>query len=197
MDLQMPEMDGYEATKVIRAMPDSYFQKVPIIALTASAMINIPGNVRAAGMTSFVGKPFRPHELQQAIANHVFGEQISISIEKSQSTFLEQLESITTGNAPLKKKLIEAALENFKELKTEFERALANDDCKIFEAVVHKCKMTLNFLKSKSINKSIKEIKEYWEQGNSLNIPHDLKEAFHEILDKHIDAFKIQLKNAQ
>jgi hypothetical protein len=57
--------------------------------------------------------------------------------------------------------------------------------------------MTLNFLKSKSINKSIKEIKKYWEQGNSLNLPHDLKEAFHEMLDKHIDAFKIQLKNAQ
>jgi PAS domain S-box-containing protein len=187
MDLQMPVMNGYEATKAIRAMADSYFKKVPIIALTASAMINVPGKVRDSGMSGFVGKPFRPHELQQVIANHVLGEQVSVSIDKGQSAFLEQLESVTQGNPELKKKLIAAAVDNLVELKTEFERTLKEDDARIFEAIVHKCKMTLTFLKARSIDKSIKEIREYLMLNNSHDLPKDMKERFHEVLDQSIE----------
>ncbi|MEX2589932.1 MAG: ATP-binding protein, partial [Chitinophagales bacterium] len=57
MDLQMPIMDGYEATKNIRAMDDEYFKNVPIIALTASVLLDVQEGVLEAGMNDYVSKP--------------------------------------------------------------------------------------------------------------------------------------------
>ena len=63
MDLQMPEMDGYEATKTIRELSDPAKSSVPIIALSASAMLDIREKAKSFGMNSFVTKPFEPCEL--------------------------------------------------------------------------------------------------------------------------------------
>ncbi|MDX2250406.1 MAG: ATP-binding protein [Bacteroidia bacterium] len=76
MDLHMPEMDGYEASKAIRAKEDLYYQKLPIIALTASALGPVKGNVMEAGMNDFVSKPFRPHQLFQTMLKY-YQEQMS------------------------------------------------------------------------------------------------------------------------
>ena len=59
MDIQMPEMDGYEATRTIRkqAAHDGFNTKVPIIALTANAMSEVQSKVIDAGMDEFVVKP--------------------------------------------------------------------------------------------------------------------------------------------
>lgn len=70
MDLQMPEMDGYEASRTIRSLEDDYFRQIPIIALTASAMQDVRNKVLASGMTDFVTKPFNPVELQRKIVQY-------------------------------------------------------------------------------------------------------------------------------
>jgi PAS domain S-box-containing protein len=71
MDLQMPVMDGYEATQKIRAMSDPYFHNIPIIALTASAMAGMKDKVAKVGMNDFISKPFDPIELRERIETHV------------------------------------------------------------------------------------------------------------------------------
>ncbi|RMG16060.1 MAG: response regulator [Bacteroidetes bacterium] len=68
MDLQMPEMDGFEATERIREMEDAYFRTLPIIALTASAMQPIREEVEKVGMNDYVSKPFNPSELYQKMS---------------------------------------------------------------------------------------------------------------------------------
>lgn len=68
MDLQMPEMDGYEATEVIRKLDDPYKRKIPIIALTAAALREVREKVYAAGMNAFITKPFNPSELKQKLS---------------------------------------------------------------------------------------------------------------------------------
>ena len=67
MDLQMPVMDGYEATQIIRSYPDSYFKSVPIFALSASAMIEEKQMAMESGFSDFVTKPFQPMELKKKI----------------------------------------------------------------------------------------------------------------------------------
>ena len=60
MDLQMPEMDGLEATRVIRR---SMERQPVIIALTANAMEGDEEICLGAGMDDYIGKPVRPEEL--------------------------------------------------------------------------------------------------------------------------------------
>jgi len=61
MDMQMPVMDGIEATKVIRA--DSRFQTLPIIAMTANAMAADRDRCLDAGMNDHIAKPIDPDQL--------------------------------------------------------------------------------------------------------------------------------------
>ena len=65
MDIQMPEMDGLEATRAIRAMRE--FENLPIVACTAHALAEERERCKAAGMNGFLSKPFKPHELQEAV----------------------------------------------------------------------------------------------------------------------------------
>ncbi len=58
MDCQMPEMDGYEATATIRALPDQRQKAIPIIAMTANAMASDKERCLKAGMDSYISKPF-------------------------------------------------------------------------------------------------------------------------------------------
>ena len=57
MDIQMPEMDGYEATRIIRALPDPGRAAVPIIAMTANAFREDVEQAKAAGMDGHIAKP--------------------------------------------------------------------------------------------------------------------------------------------
>jgi two-component system sensor histidine kinase/response regulator len=65
MDLQMPEMDGFEATRIIRA--DSRLDALPIVAMTAHAMESDRARCLAVGMNDHLSKPIDPEELYQAI----------------------------------------------------------------------------------------------------------------------------------
>lgn len=57
MDVQMPHMDGYEATRCIRALGRSDAQKVPIFAMTANAFAEDVQKSREAGMNAHISKP--------------------------------------------------------------------------------------------------------------------------------------------
>jgi len=72
MDLHMPEMDGFEATRAIRALPGSA-ARVPIVALTANAFPDDIERCRSAGMDAHLGKPFRKEELILAVGAAVRG----------------------------------------------------------------------------------------------------------------------------
>ncbi|MFD0764029.1 ATP-binding protein [Mucilaginibacter lutimaris] len=71
MDLQMPVMNGFDASMEIRKMTDPAKANVPIIALTASALFDIRDQVTNAGMNDYVAKPFKPDELMEKIQNLV------------------------------------------------------------------------------------------------------------------------------
>jgi len=67
MDIQMPVMDGYTATKEIR----KFNTTTPIIALTASISIDIQQKAAQVGMNGFITKPFNPEELLLIINQNV------------------------------------------------------------------------------------------------------------------------------
>ena len=70
MDLQMPEMDGFEATRQIRALEGEYYKNLPILALTAAALMEVRAQVEKAGMNDYISKPFNPNDLYNKIAKY-------------------------------------------------------------------------------------------------------------------------------
>jgi CheY-like chemotaxis protein len=70
MDINMPEMDGYMATRLIRELPGPKCA-IPIIALTADAMKEDKERCVEAGMNGFVSKPFRREEIDKEVRRFV------------------------------------------------------------------------------------------------------------------------------
>ncbi len=70
MDLQMPELDGYQTTVKIRELSETKFKTIPIIALTASAMLDIKDLAFQVGMSDYISKPFNPSEVYNKILTY-------------------------------------------------------------------------------------------------------------------------------
>lgn len=67
MDINMPEMDGVDATTAIRTEQDNMNQVTPIIALTGAALSEEKDRALSAGMNDFLAKPFSPTQLQEVV----------------------------------------------------------------------------------------------------------------------------------
>ncbi len=85
MDMQMPEMDGYEATRTIRKEPE--FSELPIIAMTANAMKGDEEKCLDAGMNGYVSKPINQDDLFYTLAKKI-------------EAGLKSRETSLTGDAP-------------------------------------------------------------------------------------------------
>ena len=73
MDVQMPVMDGFEATAAIRAKEQVTGTHIPIVAMTAHAMKGDSDRCLAAGMDRYISKPVQPKELFDVIEGMVSG----------------------------------------------------------------------------------------------------------------------------
>lgn len=69
MDIQLPVLDGYEATRRIKANPA--LRAIPIIAVTSYALSGDEEKARAAGCDGYVAKPFSPRQLLATIREHL------------------------------------------------------------------------------------------------------------------------------
>ena len=78
MDIQMPHMDGVEATRAIRGLP-GLASRVPIIGLTANVMAHQSAQYRTAGMNGVVAKPISPAALLSEIAQVMAAEETSLA----------------------------------------------------------------------------------------------------------------------
>jgi two-component system, cell cycle response regulator DivK len=69
MDIQLPLLDGYEATRRIKADPE--LKNIPIIAVTSYALSGVDGKAHAAGCDGYVTKPYSPRELLAKIRQYL------------------------------------------------------------------------------------------------------------------------------
>jgi two-component system cell cycle response regulator DivK len=69
MDIQLPAMDGLEATALLKR--DAATRAIPVIALTALAMKGDEARIRAAGCDGYIGKPLAYEDFLATIANHL------------------------------------------------------------------------------------------------------------------------------
>lgn len=70
MDIQMPRMNGYDATRAIRSSARDYCKRVPIVAMTANAFAEDIERSRKAGMNEHLAKPIEPETLYARLASY-------------------------------------------------------------------------------------------------------------------------------
>jgi len=122
MDVQMPEMDGLEATRKIRECELKTGQHVPIIAMTAHAMTGDREQCLQAGMDGYVSKPLRMHELYQAIAN-LFSKTEDEPVPPARFLNWETALQTCAGDQPLMLDVMQTFLEEVPQLMEKLEAA--------------------------------------------------------------------------
>jgi PAS domain S-box-containing protein len=124
MDIQMPVMDGFEATKAIRSF-DSPKNKLPIIALTANASRRDVEKCLAEGMDDCIAKPFTPEDLFKIISRYASNgkkPRIKIKSEPIITFDLSYLKSVSNNNESFIKEMVTTFLQtmpaNIEEIRT-------------------------------------------------------------------------------
>jgi CheY-like chemotaxis protein/nitrogen-specific signal transduction histidine kinase len=130
MDMRMPVLDGYEATRRIKATAKG--RVTPVIAVTASVFEDDKEAVLATGMDGYVRKPFRPEELFEALGkslglSYVYAEEAEKPRSKTRSLTREDLASLPEELVRAMRQAVEAGeMARLKELIAEVEKVNAD-----------------------------------------------------------------------
>jgi PAS domain S-box-containing protein len=170
MDLQMPQMDGLEATAAIRAREASKGSHVPIIAMTAFAMIGDKEKCLEAGMDGYISKPVRAKELFETIdrlaANPPttpgVGESAGVSDQIDWSAALEYV----AGDEQMLRDLIGIFLVECPRWLTELREAIASERIGDVKRLAHNLKGSIRLFGAKSVFDSAFLLEQMGRSGN-------------------------------
>ncbi|NUQ63117.1 MAG: response regulator [Pirellulales bacterium] len=151
MDLQMPEMDGFDATKAIRDRERQGSGRTPIIALTAHAMKGDRERCMNAGMDEYIPKPIRADQLFDAI--RLVTGAASLRGSRPQSVFAGAERAIDwnaaleclSGDHDLLRTLVEAVLEEMPKMLEAVRRAVRGGDAARLRIAAHTLKGAIRY----------------------------------------------------
>jgi CheY-like chemotaxis protein len=190
MDVQMPEMDGFEATALIREKEKKTGSHVPIVAMTAHATEGYYEKCINAGMDAYVSKPIQSKKLLEVIDNlsqkyyqgkieetkeqtavTVFNKKAALERVEGDRDFLRELIRLFFDNTP-------AQLENIR-------KAIHNKDDETIELLSHTLKGAASYLSADSIEKTTSQIEVAAKEK-------DFQQAFvcYENLENEFEKFK-------
>ena len=175
MDVQMPEMDGLEATAAIRAQEQDQGGHVPIIAMTAHAMEGDRERCLQAGMDSYLTKPVRPHELFETLASF---RPRGVAVDKgrpevpSASDVFDHIALLShiEGDETLLHELVSLFLEDTPQRLDHLHTALANRDLPALERVAHTLKGSVGNLCAPRAFEAAKRLERGAQMGDVLRV---------------------------
>ncbi len=165
MDVHMPEMDGYEATRYIRAHLPGAVSQIPIIAITANASEEDKDKCLEAGMNDFMPKPFRAEELFLKVSRYANlkketnsetkKNRVGKTNAKKRIIRLGYLRSVATGNKKFLKDVMEIFVSQIPEELVLLELALKERNWVALGDTAHKMKLGINVMGMKEAEKII------------------------------------------
>ena len=162
MDIQMPVMDGIEATRIIRK---DISETLPVIALTANAIKGANEKYFALGMNDYLSKPFTENDLIKICAiwlgkKMMFTTSVKPVEEPSSALLynLSYLEEISRGDAVFINKMIELFIDQMPMSLKEINEAYAGQNMPNVKALAHRTKSSIDTLCISSLQDEIREL---------------------------------------
>jgi PAS domain S-box-containing protein len=144
LDLQMPEMDGYEASRQIRSLQRERGRHCAIVAVTAHAMAGFKEQCIAAGFDDYISKPIVPQELKRVVIRAVAKSSTGAAVNEpvARHTRLEAIDIMDAlarveGNRELLDEIVKMFLDQYPRLLEEIRQALSAANCKRLTGAVH------------------------------------------------------------
>jgi signal transduction histidine kinase/CheY-like chemotaxis protein len=167
MDVQMPEMSGFEATAVIREREKKTGKHQLIIALTAHAMKGDRERCLEAGMDNYLAKPIQSNELFAALYGSPGGRKISATQKTPKVVFDPGVAFIRTGqDLELLTELIEIFLADCPWRMAELREAIALSDAQSLERAAHKLKGAAAVFDARSVVEAAEQLESLGRQNN-------------------------------
>jgi len=188
MDIQMPEMDGYEATKRIRKLKPPICN-IPIIAMTADASSNDEEKSLKTGMNDYISKPFNPEILYNKIISNT---KINLNDEEVDKYIdLSFLKEESLGDNDLFIFLINTFTDNFESFLTTIKAGIKSKDFETIYKASHKIISNVRMIATEPLRNKISLIHDLSKEEKEMSkIPNLLIES-----EKIFAKMKISLQN--
>ncbi len=176
MDIQMPIMNGYEATEYIRTKFTEPKRSIPIFAMTAHAHMAKDEKFKEYGMDDCVLKPFEPEDLFTKIAEYInksSGDNHQSDMEPNNGApkyiDLSYMELMSDGDVEMKRLMLELLFEEPLEEIKKMRVLATNENWTDLKSVSHKMKSTLAFVGNDELTDTNKEIEKIAMQVSDIS----------------------------
>jgi PAS domain S-box-containing protein len=207
MDLQMPIMSGYETTEKVREMQEEKYQKLPIIALTASAIIGENHKIYRIGINDYVSKPFNPKELYEKIFRYGRGKASADGyLEHGKPTAarnsvpilnFEKYKILSENDKQFLTSLTLETIRNFEGYRADFSKVLNDFDLIGYKKLMHKLKLVTDVLEIRDMETILKtgyDFVEQKEKNASKKFSSDLDQFLQKIITELTDQLNVNIK---
>ena len=203
MDIQMPEMDGMEATRYIRKLADAQKASIPIIALTANALKGDSEKYMQAGMSDYLSKPFTEEQLFTVIQRNVQPTTMNNNTEPltvqqpaggsepaSRLYDLTMVRSVSGGDEAFIKKMVQLFVETVPPGLAELQQAVQQQQWERVGKLAHKLKSTIDSMGISSLKDEIRTVETSGKHQQNTNAVAPLVQKISEVINTCIAELK-------
>jgi len=197
MDVQMPEMDGIQATVQIRQLEDPLLSAIPIIALTANCREEDLLKYEQAGMDDYLAKPIVEAQLLDAILSNAKDRQQSVADDRQHNDHklydLSMIRSISGGDSGFVKKMILLFVETVPQNVQEMVDATGQKNWEQVSKMAHKLKSTIDSMGIRSLHDQIRAVEMQAKNGEQLELMPDMVRQVESVVADCIQELKTEV----
>ncbi|MDR2928958.1 MAG: response regulator [Cytophagaceae bacterium] len=194
MDINMPEMDGYTATRQLKKVKG--WEYMPVIAMSAEAFNDIEPLCISAGMTAMVAKPIAPEDLFKTIHNTVFGKDFTNNMQAATETNgddysdFSEIEGINVragikrmgGQPNLYKRLLKGFCHDYADFALQLTHMQNNNDHETLARTLHSLKGILGTIEATALYPASIELENIYNAGNHTAFAEKLEQVTADII---------------